>query len=291
MNPLWATWVEFVNSNVFAVTAGAFFAAWAGAAGAQSIADRTRVRAEMVREIRATNGAVVLAASLADWAIALKSQHLQGMWKAFDEMRIAFDETRQGARRGYQFKPDLMMLPVDPPATDELVQYLLKELTPSSRSLRLAFALSHAVQNLCSAIDARNSLIEEVRVARLADERLLIVYLGVDDGQGHTDARYAGSLKAMVDQCDASIFFAVALAEDLGRRGTELRDDFLATFWLGDPPRRTWIDFSEPREKGLIPSEDEGDFASWKDHFTEKKLPRESLWHRIGLTVKRLRRS
>lgn len=94
------TW-GLLNSSFWTALVGAF----AGAIGAQVIAEKSKARADAFEEIRRTNAAMLLSFSICNMAMALKTQHVQPMIDAFNSVverierfneRVAIDENSRG---------------------------------------------------------------------------------------------------------------------------------------------------------------------------------------------------
>lgn len=267
----WDTVVDFVNSNVFTVTVSAFMAAWAGAAGAQATAERTRARAEQLQEIRNLNAAVVLASSVADWGLSLKTQHLQGLQEGFAKLKADYEAYQAAVKeRGsgtFTFKPDLTTLGTTVPSMDVLRSLVMEKTTPGSRGLKLVGRLSGASVQLYDCIEVRNKLIAEIKRRNLNAEALLQVCLGLRSADGEIDMRFAQTLEAMVHLCESVIFFAVTLCDDLSTRATTLRTDYGRRFWWRKLPKVTLVHFDEERENGLIPAADAEEYKAWTGSF------------------------
>lgn len=76
----WPDAKDFFNSAfftaIFTAIAGSFAGAFAGAVAAQRIADKTRNKDELLKEIRATNAATMIAFGVCNSILLAKKQHI-----------------------------------------------------------------------------------------------------------------------------------------------------------------------------------------------------------------------
>ncbi len=80
----------FLNSNFITALAGAGAGAWAGAYAAQKIAARTKLKEELTKEISSATAAFNLATMICNVCLGLKGQHINGMYKTYEQKRSEF---------------------------------------------------------------------------------------------------------------------------------------------------------------------------------------------------------
>jgi len=75
----WLDVKDFFNSVFFTAIAGSLAGAFAGALAARRMADKTRNREELLKEIRATNAAIMLAFGICNYHLSIKKQHIKSL--------------------------------------------------------------------------------------------------------------------------------------------------------------------------------------------------------------------
>jgi len=90
------TW-GLLNSNFSTALAGAA----AGAYGAQFIAERNERQRRLLREIRSTNAAIIVAFSITNMFYALKRQYVKELKERFEKQKKDLDDLRQKQREEF----------------------------------------------------------------------------------------------------------------------------------------------------------------------------------------------
>jgi hypothetical protein len=106
---------DFFNSVFFTAIAGSFAGAFAGARAAQLIAEKTRNKEEMLREIRNTNSATMLAFGICNSLISAKKQHIKSLKDGFDQHKISAKEAlikQKLEPTVFEFQADFRTLPL-----------------------------------------------------------------------------------------------------------------------------------------------------------------------------------
>lgn len=271
-----ATWVkEFANSNFFTALCASLAGAVAGACVAQRTTERAKLREEMIREIRDTNAAIMLAFTICNSLLSLKKQHVKALKTDYDETRDLAIEHAQKAQSNdtqgkgrFKIKADLKTLPHLKLPTDALQKIVFERLPTTGRPLALVISLIEAKFSLNDVIEKRNKLIEQYQTSVLGNqEHFVALYLGLPDVNGHTNQEYPDAMNAIHSNVDEIIFFSNLLCRDLQQHGEDLAINFKREF-RGPIPPISKVDFGMAHSAGLMPSED--DFADWLQGFAKK---------------------
>jgi hypothetical protein len=276
---LWGNLKGFGNSAFVTSLAGAF----AGAYGAQKIALRSKIRDEVVKEIKETNSAIMLALTITNLGIALKRQHIQRMVKAYQAELKRADEHQERARNGksdpetpFILSTDLTTLQIISPPIKYLEEIVLGKLSTAGRFVAAAMALSDAVTNLNEALQKRNDLIENYKMNRIPKgTNIQQLYLGwTYDGDSH-NKDYGSTMSAIDLYLGDVIFFGKILYEELQQHGQKISTKNKKHL-RGAPSTVMTVDFSEANDLGLIPDAEQ--YKDWTSGFVEKAAPVKRWW-------------
>ena len=112
----WPGTKDFFNSVFFTAIAGFLAGAFAGALGAQRMADKTRNREELLKEIRATNASVMVSFGICNSLLSAKKQHIKSIKETFDQHKIATMDAIKAQQAGtggvVNFVADHRTLPI-----------------------------------------------------------------------------------------------------------------------------------------------------------------------------------
>lgn len=281
----WQSAKDFANSAFTTSLLGALAGAYAGAHGAQLIARRSKLKDDLLAEIRNVNAALAVAFSIVNVLIALKKQHVKSLAD-----RLAAEEAKLHAYKlkratgfiqgnaTYNFQADFQTLaPVSLP-TPQLVELVLAKLSTSGRPLNLAISLSGTVESLNGLIERRNQLISEFRAGKFADGADLVsMYFGLPYGGGHVNREYPDTVSGISAYLDDLIFCSHLLCKDLREHGESLAKTFKAKF--GDPtPRISEVSFDTPEAKDMIPQD--GNYQSILNAFKMRPKEPKKWWER-----------
>jgi hypothetical protein len=101
---LWTTLNTFWNSNfgtaVISAFIGSLAGAWGGALAAERIAEKRRVREQLLKEINQTNAAIELSHTICSSYLNLKEQHVRGVWEDYQRKREQVHDLRERQRHG-----------------------------------------------------------------------------------------------------------------------------------------------------------------------------------------------
>lgn len=148
-----ATWelAKNVANSAFATSLiGSLTGAFGGAVAAQRIAERSKHREEILREIRNTNAAIAVAFGIANTALSFKEQYVKSMKEEFDNNRdelIRFCE-RNTVDTTFYFQANLQTLYPPLLPTEILRTLVFDRLCIVDRPLHLVNQIVQAAQGL-----------------------------------------------------------------------------------------------------------------------------------------------
>lgn len=262
-----------LSSAIVLALVSSFAGAFAGALGAQRIAERAKRRDDLVREIRNTNAAIIMAVTTANGAIALKKQHVQPLHHHFTEQRrkaieaIAQAAQGRGPTRNH-VQADLQLFPSPEAPIDAIKDIVFHRISAYGRALALVAVLEQTVIGLKATLAMRERLVSDFASGNMPEEEFYVRYLGLTDAGGSTRREYADAVEAISSYTDDMAFFSALLADDLIDHGTKVREKYIKQFKKG-APRISTVDFTVPREKGLVPSQEK--YADWLRGFTQQR--------------------
>jgi hypothetical protein len=268
-------WWAFLNSVFFTalLTAivGSCAGAFAGARAAQRIADKTRNRDELLKQIRATNAAVMLAFGICNNLLSLKKQHVKPLKEKFDQDKASIIEAlkmqKSGAGGEVHFLADFRGLShLDLPIS-LLQEQIFEKISVHGGAILLTTAVAQTVRALNLSIKERNNLIENFKARSLPVNELVALYFGFRFGE-RTNEQYPNTIDAIYRQTDDAIFYSWQLCDDLSRHRDQLAASFEKRFGKG-APRIHKPDFSKAVEADLMPNE--SDYADWMSMFAKRR--------------------
>lgn len=270
----WEQVKNFANSSFFVAMAGAF----AGAYFAQRIAERGKLREELIREIRETNAAIMLAHTICNYVIGLKRQHVKPLKEKFDKAQGLEAEHRRRVQAAeipgdtnFYFDVYLATLPQSRLPIDALQKLIFERISVNGRPLSLVATLAETTSSLNGSIDRRNELIEQFKVIEgTGSAQVAQRYFGLPYGDGHVNREYPDTVSAISSTVDDAIFFSHLLCVDLHKHGLTLAASLRKKF-RGPVPHVNESDFGVARCAGLMPSEK--DYSEWLHGFASKSLP------------------
>lgn len=269
LNHAWS----LLNSSFAISIIGGLTGALGGALGAQHIVERSKRRDELLKELRNTNAAIMVAFSICNAALALKKQHVQLMYEQFakeKEALRAFNEQRAtGQRQGnaeFRYVADMRTFPAPVVPIETLEALVFEKLSAYGRPLALVSVLNQSLVGLRDAIGKRDVLIHRIATGVIPAEQLPQYYFGMPLPTGDTNQEYPDLIEAIHSYVDDVAFFSALLCTDLVRHGNGIHAVFTKKFRKG-APEVSAADFTGPREKGLIPPDDQ--YIDWLKAFME----------------------
>ena len=160
----------FINSTFFLTVIATFAAAFAGAWGAQFIAERSRKSSETLKALRGANAAITTAHSISNKCLSAKKTHIKSLKESLEKQKSEFNQFEEDRKNGlitgpliFQFKADLQELPLLVLPIELLEKLVFEQISVNSRTLSLTISLVDSLQSLNISIRNRNEFIEELR--------------------------------------------------------------------------------------------------------------------------------
>lgn len=266
--------------NLLESTAVSFFGALAGASagawGAQRVIERTRRREELLREIRNTNAAVMVAFTIANTALGMKSQLVKPMADRFradlEELRkhLAAPQASGAPKAKFSFQADLQGFLAPSFPVDTLKTLVFDRISAYGKALSLVPLIENASIGLSRSIEERRSLIADFKKYPM-DDAWALRYFGEKSPSGQTHREFADLVDVIASYTDDVIYFSGALTEELVAHGQLLHKAFAERYGKG-APKVDAPDFSGPKKSGLYPSG--ADYGAWEQWITQRGDPK-----------------
>lgn len=283
---LWANIKAFANSAFTISLAGAF----GGAYAAQKIAEKAKVRDEVLKDIRSTNRALILALTITNLALALKNQYIQKLKTSYDadlekySTHVSLVRNKIiGVKKPLELSMDFTTLEKMSPPIEALQNIVLEKISTAGRALATVTALADGIANLNATLQRRNDLIASYKAKDLPyGARIEDLYLGLRYGDGNVNNEYGNTLQGAYLYTDDVIFFGMKLCEDLLSHGHRVVTKNKKRL-RGASSDLVEADFAAARDLGLIPSDDQ--YTDWLSGLQEKRKPKSPWWKFRGRNV------
>jgi hypothetical protein len=177
---LMSAWDDFsanvqalAESNFGTAVVGSLAGAFGGAWAAQRIAERSKIREDLIKEIRNTNAAAGMIYGIANSYLGLKRQFVQRLKDHYEEQKERLELFQKAKRSGtvppqqqFDLDADLQSLkPVYSPL-EPLHELLFTHISLSGAELFVVPLLFSSIQYATEAISDRNRLVESWRADR-----------------------------------------------------------------------------------------------------------------------------
>lgn len=265
---------QFLNSNIIIALVGGFTGAIGGALGAQRIVERSRKRQDMLKELRYTNAAIMIAHTICNAALALKKQHVQPMRENFLKMKSdleAFNakrDTRQiAADVEFHLQMDMRNYPAPIVPIETLKHVVFQELSAVGRPLALVAVIEQSLIGLSNAIAKRDQLIQRFETGEVSANNQAHYYFGLPLQGGHINQQYPDLVEAIYSYVDDLAFFSYQLCNDFMKHGAKVRESLIKKP-SKQVPNVSEADFSGPLKSGLIPPD--AQYRDWMNAFIER---------------------
>jgi hypothetical protein len=223
---------DALNSVFITSVAGALAGAFFGAYAAQRIAERTKNRGELLKEMRNTNAAISLVFNISNITISIKKQHTKPIKDSFDELRsriasqLAERKTNPAAQLAIHHIADFKSLsPVSLPLL-LLQEHCFSNLSLGTKALSLVSMVTGSADSLNQAIVGRNRLIEFVKSSEFSNEQILLWHFGFEYAPGNSNNEYHDTLQAIYLLTDDIIFLSQKLSEELVSRAEQIEAEY-----------------------------------------------------------------
>ncbi|WGU41494.1 hypothetical protein [Phenylobacterium sp. NIBR 498073] len=238
------------NSGFAIALLSALAGSFAGAYGAQLIAERDAARRRALEELRATNAASSLAIFTVNALIALKRQHLRPLLQQYRTDRTRFIETITSGRGGlFAYTADWQIFPWTEVPTDALTELIFNRID-AAHPITLINMLNGTIEHLRKTLKQRDDYVAQMlaRGAIPAPEAAAL-YFGQRMPDGRQDSRYPDLLDAAENYVDSAILFGTVLIERL------IKHAEMAVEKMGKrAPHVIRANFAAPMDDGLIPA-------------------------------------
>jgi hypothetical protein len=253
----------FANSNFSIAMITAFAGAFAGAIGAQFIAERNAKRERLFEEMRATKYAIGLLFNISNTFLVIKEQHINTICVKYNKLRLLRDQYEAAMRAGdappgpFRYEADLETLPVPFTPIDSLQKILLDKVTPTGKAMILLTPLVQCIEEFRGLIDERNKWIGQYREIPFDQSRQKAdAYFGKVAPNGDCDRRYPSLMQGLSLMADNCIGFSVVLGGSLIEHGKALAAQYGNGAPSFSPPN-----WSKAVEASLMP--DMKPFTEW----------------------------
>jgi hypothetical protein len=273
----WLTWEtvkSFGNSNFFTSSIGALAGAVGGAWAAQRIADKAKVRDQLLDEVRSCNIAIELAHGICSTFLNLKEQYVLRLARTYQEQRVRVHVHHEGLRTGAIPAGtvldlgglDLQTLGVIPIGVADLRAAVLQNVTAPARPRSLVAVLGYCIDTLNETIRTRNGQIAALRASNAPLNEKVPYIFGLPH-DGIVDETFAHTVTALYKYTDDCIFFSKLLCSDLADHGDRLRA-ILKLHFRREAPRINRLIWDDVEKKGLLPPD--ANYTSWLTGFPRR---------------------
>ena len=239
--------------------AGAFGGAWA----AQRIAEKSKLREDLLKEIRHTNAASSMVYGIANAHLGLKSQHIQALQDNYLEEMARFELFEKARAAGtvpprqiFNVNADLQTLKPLYSPVDQIQRLMFDQISITGAALFVLPILLATMQSLNESLEDRNRLVEEWKANK--PKNLVQLYLGLPD-ENVVDQRYKMLVEAIYRQTDDVIAFSTMIGDALYDHAIAQRKKLRERFKI-EGPVVTKIDFSR-FSKFIPPAKEYENFA------------------------------
>ena len=248
-----------LNSNFLTALTGAAFGAFAGAWGAQRIAERAKYRDELRKEINFTNVANSLVYTICNTLIGLKKQNVKELKETFDADKVAYLEYLKKINTGElgketvpNIQANLRTFTLFQTPEDSLQKQIQEKLSLSGRPLILTTMLAQSIHTLNVSLEKRNKFVQ-----MLADRPPVKPheYFGLLHN-GHLNEEYPSLVETIYKHTDDGIYIGRLLSQELVKHGEAIAARYNSKFRDG-APRVSRSNFTEAEQAGLMPSADQ----------------------------------
>lgn len=255
---------QFVSAFLSSL-AGAGFGVW----GAQYVAQRAAMKAELLDGLRQSNAIIVLAGVVANEALSHKSQYVKPLTdRYFSDQKVAIEHNKEilsGVARPKTFHAELVK--VTPPTLplDALKNLVFNAKLIPGKSLALVAMVEQVAGELAHVIGLRTELIDVFHQSNLDAAEYCQAYFGLEREDGNVNSMYADAMSGMMHYTNDLAFFAAELAAAMERNARAVAEKLKD---LGvKSPRVSSADFTDARDSGLMPGHDA--YESWLSGFRD----------------------
>lgn len=274
-HPLLTLLGQVLGSTFMVSAVGALAGAAAGALGAQRVIERSKRKDDLLKEIRNTNAAIMVAFTIANTALGLKGQLVKPMQEKFKADLEAFErylwERKVGLRQGnapYALLADFKnFLPPAVPI-DSLKKLVYEGTSSAGKPVGIVALVDTAAVGLSHSLGERRRVIADLQANAFEGEELARRYFGHESSRGQTHREYADLVDVISGYTDDLIYFSAKLADALNIHGNAVRSVYVEKFG-NDVPKISSLDFSKVKATGLFPPD--SNYTSWAQWMVERQ--------------------
>lgn len=265
ITPAWNMTKAFANSTFTISLAGVF----AGAMTAQKIAERSKLRNEITKELRNTNVGTTLAIIIANLAMAIKKQYVLDLKTSYDKNLEDYANFKSKKAPFITPTMNLCQLQEISPPINKLEDIAFNHIAINTRAIAATTALTDAINNLNNAIVQRNQLIANFKLNIFPKGASIShMYFGIPFGEGNTNQEYGATIESIFLYTNDAIYFSTILVDDLSAHGKTLLKNNKKIL-RGSPLEVVGANFDQARKDGLIPTDK--DYPTWNSGYESSK--------------------
>lgn len=257
-----------ITTDTFVVLTGTLVAAFAGAYGAQYLAEKNKAQEELVSEIRNVNAAINLSYNICNTMYGFKEQQTKVLRDSFYKKKESLKKSLKAHREGrlpenyvFRFDADYKILTAPSLPISRLVTIVFDKINATGKILGTVNILEQVIHTLNDVILRHNEMPEIIKQNAQDDtERMAHYYFGLETDNGDQDSRYSQCVDAAYGYTDDIIFYCAELCKDLNAYGNKiLLKNKIKDIEINNP------NFEIARSLGLEP--DRKNYEQWLGSF------------------------
>ena len=286
LHDFFAAAATFAESNLVTALLGSLAGAFGGAWAAQRIANKNKLRDDLLKEIRNTNAAAMMLYGIANSHLGMKSEHIQSMRDKYEEEQTKLDLFLKAKKAGtvpprqtFEFTADLQTLKPLLSPTEPIQRLMFDQISITGAALSVLPILLATIQSLNETLTDRNHIVEDWKKDR--PPNLIQAYFGMEH-DSVVDQRYKMLVEAIYRQTDDVIAFSMMIGDALHEHAKDQRQKLRSHFRI-DGPTINKVDFSR-FDKSIPPADEYTNFAKMLE--ITRPTPKKSRWQLIREKIK-----
>jgi hypothetical protein len=228
-------------SDLLSALLGSLAGAYFGAASANKLAERGKLRGDLLKEIRNTSAAAILVYGIANRHLGAKAQFIKQLHDNFFEQRehlVQFLAAKEAGtvppQQRFEYNEEYHDLKIFHAPIEQIERLVFEQVTLPGAIFLATQTLLGALQALNQCIEDRAKLIAQREVERKAGNQNPFSYFGLREGDT-VDQRYMHCTTNIYEQNDDVIAYGIAVAEKLHTHALEKREEFEKEFGMKGP--------------------------------------------------------
>jgi hypothetical protein len=265
--------VKALNSSFGTAAVGALAGAYAGAIGAQHVAERSKRKDSLTTELNTTNSAIMLSFVTCNAMLGLKKQIVGPLYEGFLAEKAKYIEHRKAAQSepraqvgAHTFSVNLITFSPPLIPIETLKTLVLQRISAYGKATSLVSLIENAAAGLVDAVKKREEIVSRFKSGEISEADRHWHYFGEKTPSGQTHREHSDIVEVIHDYVNDLIYFSAELCEALVQHGklakASLQRMSKATPSVNEP------DFSGPKNSGLFPPA--SNYASWQGWIVEK---------------------